>query len=290
MGPASLEGGRRDASTSRAQASAAASPAEIAARAYWREFSEAIPRPAIYTAAAGGRCEQAQVVTTAYLRTSPTTARLLYLSLDEDGAVRRRITTPAAQVPAGTFRVLAVVVEHSETAPRSDIAKWEAAQDMINRDHASFASSRGLARPIVVLDNTTLTVAAGEIADPRNVRDVRHALQRKRMATDSFQFIVVVNIDPLRSEGGFAGLADGFVYMGNYSRWRQPLTAAEWINVANAVYHHEVSHHWGWDHGWVRQCGSDSPAPFIAPPILFGWEDVDGDRIPEILDDTPYGR
>lgn len=30
--------------------------------------------------------------------------------------------------------------------------------------------------------------------------------------------------------------------------------------------------------------------PFIAPPVLFGWEDVDGDRVPEILDSTPYGR
>ena len=30
--------------------------------------------------------------------------------------------------------------------------------------------------------------------------------------------------------------------------------------------------------------------PFISAPILFGWEDVDGDGIPEILDDTPYGR
>jgi hypothetical protein len=28
--------------------------------------------------------------------------------------------------------------------------------------------------------------------------------------------------------------------------------------------------------------------PFFVPPVLFGWEDVDGDGTPEIFDDTPY--
>jgi hypothetical protein len=79
--------------------------------------------------------------------------------------------------------------------------------------------------------------------------------------------------------------------MGNYSRWSRPLTGTEWINVANAVYHHEVAHHWGWAHDWTLQCkGQVTYQPFIAPPVLFGWEDVDGDRVPEILDTTPYGR
>ena len=30
--------------------------------------------------------------------------------------------------------------------------------------------------------------------------------------------------------------------------------------------------------------------PFIIPPVLFGWEDLDGDRVPEISSKTPYGR
>src|SRR5262249_33583895 len=30
--------------------------------------------------------------------------------------------------------------------------------------------------------------------------------------------------------------------------------------------------------------------PFLAAPVLFGWEVVDGDGGPEILDATPYGR
>ena len=120
---------------------------------------------------------------------------------------------------------------------------------------------------------------------------VRAAVEQRGFAPASYQFIVSINLDPARSEGGFAGAA-GFVYMGNFGRWSRPLTAAEWVNVANAVYHHEVAHHWGWpgSHDWAPQCNGQSVyRPFIVPPILFGWEDVDGDGVPEILDATPYG-
>jgi hypothetical protein len=48
---------------------------------------------------------------------------------------------------------------------------------------------------------------------------------------------------------------------------------------------------------YQRELGESVPRPaifndepFITSPILFGWEDVDGDGVPEILDDTPYGR
>jgi hypothetical protein len=50
--------------------------------------------------------------------------------------------------------------------------------------------------------------------------------------------------------------------------------------------------YWGWETHWTPTCGGTrlGHEPFITSPILLGWEDVDGDGIPEILDDTPYGR
>ena len=80
--------------------------------------------------------------------------------------------------------------------------------------------------------------------------------------------------------------------MGNYGRWAAPLSERQWTSVARAVYHHEVAHYWGWEHGWSPSCGATRLGfePFIASPVLFGWEDVDGDGVPEIVDDTPYGR
>jgi hypothetical protein len=61
--------------------------------------------------------------------------------------------------------------------------------------------------------------------------------------------------------------------------------------VASTAYHHEIAHHWGWPstHDWAGSCGGSKQeyAPFIAPPVLFGWEDLDGDHVPEILNKNP---
>ena len=271
-------------------------PVEIAVKnAYAREFGELIERPAIHNDSLSGGCKarQPHLTTTAYLRSSPTTARLLYLFTTPDGrAVIQKSQVESVVIPTGTFRVLAVIVRHSTTVRDSDLANWEAAQAKINQDHATFAATRGLAKPIVSFENTNVLVDAGDIAIPSSPSSVRDAAERRGIATASYQFTAMINLDPTRSEGGFAG-PDGFVYMGNYSQWSRPLTTAEWVNVANAVYHHEVAHHWGWprSHDWAPQCGRQPASrEFIVPAILFGWEDVDGDRVPEILDTTPYGR
>ncbi len=258
--------------------------------AYSREFSEVITRPAIYDLSG---CNAPHLTTTAYLRTSPTSGRLLYLFTTPNGhVVTRKSKVESVVLPAGTFRVLVVIARHPATVGDSSLRNWEAAQMKINHDHAALAAARGFPQPIVSFDNTNLLVNVGDIADARSPASVRAAAERSGLQTAPYQFIVSINLDPTRSEGGFAG-EDGFVYLGNYGGWSRALTAAEWVNVANAVYHHEVAHHWGWpgSHDWAPRChGQATHQPFIVPPILFGWEDVDGDRIPEILDATPYGR
>lgn len=263
--------------------------------AYAREFGEPIERPAIYMNPFGADCKNGKphLTTTAYFRTSPTTARLLFLLTSLDGrTVIRKSDAASVVIPAGTFRVLTVIVRHPVTVGSADLANWETAQGKINRDHATIARDLGLAHPIVSFENTNVLVDPVDLADARALSSVLDTAERQRFARRSYQFVVSINIDPARAEGGFAG-RDGFIYMGNYSKWTRPLTAAEWINVANAVYHHEVGHHWGWPatHDWAPQCGRPpADRPSFIPPILFGWQDVDGDRIPEILDSTPYGR
>ena len=83
----------------------------------------------------------------------------------------------------------------------------------------------------------------------------------------------------------------GDIYVGNYSHWTTPLRAQDWRKIAWTTFHHEVAHQWGWVHDWSPTCGGTRLGyePFLAAPVLFGWEDVDGDGVPEILDDTPYG-
>ena len=269
-------------------------PLEVAVNAaYAREFGETIVHPATFFETPGGRCKDLHLTTTAYFRTSPASAQLLSLYLTHDGrTVLRRSQSSKVIIPAGTFRVLVVIVRYPMTSGSSDLERWEAAQAKIKQDHASFASNHGYREPIVSFENTNALIDVSEIADPRDLASVREAAARKGINTESHQFIVSINMNPNRPEGGFAG-ADGFVYMGNYGRWSRPLTASEWVNVANAVYHHEVAHHWGWpgSHDWSRECnGQRTTAPFIVAPVLFGWIDLDGDKVPEILDATPYGR
>ena len=126
--------------------------------------------------------------------------------------------------------------------------------------------------------------------DPRKASAVGEAAERKGIDPAEFNYVVSVNLDPTTTEGGFAG-AERFIYMANYGQWSRRLAQAEWVNVARAVYHHEVAHHWGWTHDWAAPCdGNETIRPFFVPPVLLGWEDVDGDGVPEILDATPYGR
>jgi hypothetical protein len=104
---------------------------------------------------------------------------------------------------------------------------------------------------------------------------------------------MTIDINPQESVGGFALAEERSVYVGNYSSWKTALGAPQWKMIARTAYHHEVAHHWGWPatHDWAASCGGKPDyAPFIAPPILFGWEDLDGDHVPEILSKTPDGR
>ena len=121
---------------------------------------------------------------------------------------------------------------------------------------------------------------------------MRRGALRRAIDASEYDVLVVINLDPTESEGGQAIPEEQFVYMGNFKRWRGPLDFADWRSVVRAVYHHEVAHLWGWRHDWSRRCreGGAAYAPFVAAPVLFGWEDVDGDGLAEILDSTPYGR
>ena len=97
-------------------------PVEIAVKdAYAREFGELIERPAIHHAPVSGGCkgQKRHLTTTAYLRRSPTTARLLYLFATPDGGtVIRKSQVESVVIPAGAFRVLAVIVRHAATVRR----------------------------------------------------------------------------------------------------------------------------------------------------------------------------
>ena len=271
-------------------------PAPVAAAvkaAYQREFGQTIEHPAIYNNPLALDClGNGHLTTTAYVRTGTTTTlRSMYMSRDGT-TVTQKTQNPVRLVPAGTIRILVVLIRYPETFAANALALWENAQKEINEDHAAFAKSRGYRAPIVVFDNTNILIDRDQIEDPHNPAAVRTAAERRGISTANYPIVMAIDINPREGAGGLSSYQS--VYVGNYSRWKTPLDAQLWQRVASTAYHHEVAHHWGWPgtHDWAGSCGGAKPeyAPFIVPPILFGWEDTDGDAVPEILSRTPYGR
>ncbi len=263
--------------------------------AYQREFGETIEHPAIYNNPQAVDCRgEGHLTTTAYLRAGAT-ATLLSMYMSRDGSrVIRKDRSQILLAPAGTIRVLVVLVRYPETVTADALGFWEDAQKQINEDHQAFAKSRGYSAPVVVFDNTNIVVDSAELYDPHTPAAVRAAAESRGVSTTNYQIVMAIDINPRESAGGLSINSERSVYVGNFSNWKTPLGAREWKMIARTAYHHEVAHHWGWPgtHDWAGSCGGHMPeyAPFIAPPILFGWEDLQGKHVPEILDETPYGR
>ena len=271
---------------------------------FMQQFGEPIPRPTFYVDPQSAACTGPSYLTAvAYLRVSGNTTLTHVMHLTHDGLApalnHQGISTYSSVIglrPAGVFRVLTVVLTYPETVSDRDLAVLSQQQSTINQQHAAFAQSKGYAAPIVRFEFTNVSLPGTPGSAPRSLSATQELLQGHGISTVGYEFVEVINIDPTRSEGGFAVTSAPappfFIYMGNYSAWSARPTESGFYGIARATYHHEVAHHWGWQHEWTTSCGSGDPpfTPFITAPVLFGWLDADGDGVPEILDTTPYGR
>ena len=269
-------------------------PLEIAVKhAFLQTLNEQVYRPAIFDSNLDIPFCSRYVTSNAYLGSFGRLSTLLTVNLSSDGTSVTKNTRTSVLTPAGRLRVLTVLVDHPQTVGADAISLLESAQRAINDDHAAFAVARGYSAPIVTFDNTNVRIESSQIAEPRASNLVQQALSARGISAAGYDFLVSININPDRSEGGFAqpGSVPAFIYMGNFGQWRTLVSAANMNAVVGAVYHHEVIHHWGWPalHDWG--CANTTyEFNFRVKPVLLGWEDVDGDRVPEILDQTPYAR
>src|SRR4051812_3792610 len=260
--------------------------------AYQREFGRTIEHPAIYNNPDATNCRGVgHLTTTAYLRTGITTTLLsMYMSRDA-ATVTRKTESAVPLVPAGTIRVLVLLLQYPQTVAGNALTLWEGAQKEINEDHAAFAKSRSYSAPIVVFDNTNILIDPTRVANPRRPGSVRMAAEHEGISIANYQIVMAIDINPQEKVGGYSALEERAVYVGNYSSWKTPLGAAQWKMIASTAYHHEIAHHWGWPstHDWAGSCGGSKQeyAPFVAPPVLFGWEDLDGDHVPDIWNKNP---
>ena len=257
--------------------------------AYAREFGEAIEHPAFYNDdPRAHQCDgEGHLTTTAYFRTSSTTSTLLVMYMSRDGQTFSGRSSGEYLTPAGKIRVLVVLVRYAETFGADGLSMWVQAQRQINAEHAAFAKRRGFRAPIVVFENMNLLVEPAEIDRLDSPASVRAAATRHGLRTDDYQIVMLVDLNPASQGGGLSVLPERFIFVRNFAGWRTPLDAAAWRDVARAAYHHEMAHHWGWppSHDWAGSCEHDTPSysPFVVPPVLFGWEDLHGGHVPEIL-------
>jgi len=260
--------------------------------AYEREFGADIAIPAVFNDERAIDCAgNGHLTSTAYAPESAHRSTLLEMFLSRDGVRVTHKRLENVLTPAGTFRTLVVVIQY-ETIRRDAIKMLEVAQNAINEDHAAFARSRGYAAPIVVFDNTNVLFARDVIKEPRVPADVRAAIQREGISVKEFDLVIVIDLDPGYFSGEVASTDTGDVYVGNFGHWTGALSQAEWAQVAQVAYHHEVAHHWGWEHDWSPTCGSTKLGfePFITAPTLLGWDDLDADHVPDILGATTSRR
>lgn len=278
------------------QARSAPVPSSIEAEvkaAYQREFGEVIEYPAIYTNPQPIDCQgnrHPPITTTAYLRRGAITT-LLTMYMSPDGVVEHKTRSEVPLAPVGKIRVLCLLVRYSDTVTAAALGLWEDAQRQINEEHAALARSRGYRAPIIVFDNTNMVIDPNVIDNPHSPASACAAAQHRGVSAADYQIIMTIDINPQEVAGGLSLWTEKSVYVGNYGAWKTPLDSQKWMRVAATAYHHEMAHHWGWTHDWVVSCGGTPEyAPFIAPPVLFGWEDLHGDHVPEILSETPYNR
>jgi hypothetical protein len=277
-------------------------PIELAVKGtYQRLFGQSIERPAIYNTSPECQAQRANLTTTAYLQRSGKTSRLLSMYTTFDGSDSARIGNSIVLTPAGTIRVLVAFFRYPETVSVDAVNDWTRGQAQINDDHVAFAKKQGYATPIVTFNNTNVVIDStatgtvlqdGSALDPRSPQSVRLTLQQRGFVLDDYELVISIDMHPSRFAGGVSINASRFIHVGNYFRRTSPLSARDWMFVARTAYHHEVPHQWGWPgtHDWSAPCETTRTEPFIVPPMLLGWEDTDGDHIPEILDETPYGR
>ncbi len=261
----------------------AASVADAVKAAYLREFGVTIEHPAIYNNPESVNCRgEGHLTTTAYLNLGGRMTLLsMYMTRDGSSLIRKS-RSQVLLAPAGTIRVLVVLVRYPEMFTAETIGLWEYAQAQINEDHRAFAESRGYKAPVVTFENTNIVVDSSELSDPHSPAAVRAVAERHGMSPAEFQIVMAIDIDPWQNAGGLAINRERSVYVGNFGNWKAALGAKEWMAIARTAYHHEVAHHWGWPatHDWAGGCGRRTPeyAPFIVPPVLLGWDDVSGLR------------
>ncbi len=255
-----------------------------------------------YNAPDGVTTEASRWVSAAYIEN-----RLYEISILDNGVITSTSYTVNSDEgggfcrPSGTIRMLVVLVDYGNTG--LDLADAEdtlrAGLEEARARWVDYSSKIGL--PETILDVEITTFAYG--APPQAGRYITPDEIRSASGLDTADFDILTQID-LDKENTTTGqyngqgvsLGDGCRPSGS-RRTNIAFNVRDRNSLENAmpgsVFEHELTHSMGWMHWWPNQYGDGlswvRSSEGWEPYLMFGWTDVDGDGVIEILDATPYG-
>ncbi|MBL8080570.1 MAG: hypothetical protein JNM55_21545 [Anaerolineales bacterium] len=203
--------------------------------------------------------------------------------------------------PSGTIRMLAVVVDYGNTGldPMDVEAALLAGLEEAQQQWANTSLQIGLSEPVLQVELTTFVYGppplTGRYVTPDEIRSAGG------LDPADFDLLVEIDLDKNNTitgqyEGMGVSLGDGCRLLG-IRRTNIAFNVRDQKSLENAmpgsIFHHELIHSMGWMHWWPNQSGDSlswvNSRKGWEPSLLFGWRDVDGDGVIEILDPTPYG-
>jgi hypothetical protein len=182
------------------------------------------------------------------------------------------------------------------------------AEENQNGYNADYSSRLGLTEPILQVETTSAFISSpphpGALLTAKDIQTAGYDRSK-------FDLVAEVDLDAnnLYGENSLVKGALGFSFGGC---GKAPLSPVDlWIvhkkdtdlgwELTYTLLDHEFFHSLGWDHAMpCRQNIFDDyladdglmtfdMCDFSHPPAQFGWEDLNGNGIPEILDPNPYG-
>jgi hypothetical protein len=278
-----------------------------------QQFGVSIPKPSVYRFDAPQQPGISRWIGSAYYK-----GMLYYIDLYDDTHYawsNANYSDPAHRVsgdsfvlcrPTGTFSVLTVFVDYSNTGTDRNVAlaKVPVVVDWLNGLYASFALSQGLSAPLMRVEADAVYVspppAPGEFLTADQIRSLTGK------DPSAYDFLMQIDLDAnatlanryfskiLESGGGVALQGCGAVNkFGIINIWSSLSDSHDLEGGIVMDFNHELSHLFGMMDNWPFIPGAAGPDGMTIddwiPYPMFGWTDADGDGIPEIIDPTPYG-
>lgn len=197
--------------------------------------------------------------------------------------------------PCGNYTILIVVIDCQNTNVADLLNTLPSSIENVNKIYEDYSNSLGLARPFLEYQPFIAYISTSQNATYFDQLSYDQLLSyigdmTGYDPTDYDMWCLAVFDATYAPAGCYAQAARRFVRMNMFwlpdSETYDEIDPDQISPMLNfTLFRHEVYHLYGWEHYWglIRD-----PTQLRVAPELFGWIDIDGDGVIEILDNDPY--